>query len=72
MSCLRREESRGTDIPHPQFGLLWEMWVSRDGVGTHSAPGHPACQPAVRGPEAAQEELNPQWRNREHWSGPKP
>lgn len=33
--------------PHPQFGLLWGMWVSRDGVG-HSAPG-PACQPAGEG-----------------------
>lgn len=72
MSCLRHEESCGTDIPHPQFGLLWGMWVSRDGVGTHSAPGRPACQPAVKGREAAQEELNPLWCNREHWSGPKP
>lgn len=71
MSCLRREESRGTDILHPQLGLLWGMWVSRDGAGTRSPPGRPSCQPA-RGREAAQEELNPQPPNREHWSGPMP
>ena len=71
MSCLRREECRRTDILHPQLGLLWGMWVSRDGAGTRSPPGHPSCQPA-RGREAAQEELNPQPPNREHWSGPMP
>lgn len=46
MSCFRREESCGTDIPHPQLGLLRGMWVSRDGVWTHSAPA--SCLPARR------------------------
>lgn len=58
MSCLRHEESCGTDIPHPQFGLLGECGSHGDGVGTHSALPSRLCQPAVRGREAAQEELN--------------
>jgi len=46
MSCLRREVSCGTDIPHPQLGFLRGTWVSRDGVWTHStlASRLPACR----------------------------
>lgn len=48
MSCLRREESHGTDILHPQLGFLWGLWVSWDGVGTCSPPW-PSLLPARKG-----------------------